>query len=719
MPRHRSVLGRVAITVVIGLGLPSLTAAASDGSEPGPSGPSTENSVSTVSGGADVGASESTTTTTTAPDTTTSTTAAPTSTEVPATTQVPTTTEVPAPTPQTPTTIETAATSTAQAPTNTQVPLAAPQKPTTLEIAPPSTPPLVPSEPMGITSTPGDGSVTLHWTPPAADGDSPILRYTIEHQKSGTADWVPDGDVGTATSALVTGLTNGTTYLFQITAVNAIGPGTPAAAKDTPRTVPTAPRSPAAVPLNEPGKIRLTWALPTFDGGSAITGYVIQRSADGVSGWKAVTVGVSVTVYTVTGLTPGARYYFRVSARNDVGGGASSGVVNAVARGVSSAPRSLTAAPTMVSGQIRVSWTAPLTNGGSAVTDYAIQRSPNGTTWATVTDGTSTATAYTVTGLTNGTRYYFRVYARNAFGSSPASSVSNAIPVNALLAPRSLAAAPTNLSGQVRLTWTAPLSDGGSAITDYVIRRSPNGSTGWTTIADGVNGTRAYTVTGLSNGTRYYFRVYARTSRATSPSSNIVNAIPRTKPSAPRSAGCGADQSVRPGPPQVGCAVVERRLGDHRLHHPTVRERHDLDQHQRRSQHGDGLHRRRTHEWRPLLLPDSRQERCWHQSDQRGRQRDPENRSERADGAPWTLRSSRILPRLGGAGLQRRVRDHGLRTRLLERAALGEDRGWFPHHHAGLRDWAYRMPRLQGCGHERRRRGALQLPPPVLARTFR
>ena len=536
MPRHRSVLGRVAITVVIGLGLPSLTAAASDGSEPGPSGPSTENSVSTVSGGADVGASESTTTTTTAPDTTTSTTAAPTSTEVPATTQAPTTTEVPAPTPQTPTTIETAATSTAQAPTNTQVPLAAPQKPTTLEIAPPSTPPLVPSEPMGITSTPGDGSVTLHWTPPAADGDSPILRYTIEHQKSGTADWVPDGDVGTATSALVTGLTNGTTYLFQITAVNAIGPGTPAAAKDTPRTVPTAPRSPTAVPLNEPGKIRLTWALPTFDGGSAITGYVIQRSADGVSGWKAVTVGVSVTVYTVTGLTPGARYYFRVSARNDVGGGASSGVVNAVARGVSSAPRSLTAAPTMVSGQIRVSWTAPLTNGGSAVTDYAIQRSPNGTTWTSITDGTSTATAYTVTGLTNGTRYYFRVYARNAFGSSPASSVSNAIPVNALLAPRSLAAAPTNLSGQVRLTWTAPLSDGGSAITDYVIRRSPNGSTGWTTIADGVNGTRAYTVTGLSNGTRYYFRVYARTSRATSPSSNIVNAIPRTKPSAPRSA---------------------------------------------------------------------------------------------------------------------------------------------------------------------------------------
>ncbi len=102
MTRHRSVLGRVAIAVVIGLGLPSLTAAASDGSEPAPSGPSTENSVSTVSDGADAGASESTTTTTTAPGTTTSTTVAPT-TQVPATTQAPTTTQVPAPTPLTPT----------------------------------------------------------------------------------------------------------------------------------------------------------------------------------------------------------------------------------------------------------------------------------------------------------------------------------------------------------------------------------------------------------------------------------------------------------------------------------------------------------------------------------------------------------------------------------------------------------------------------------------
>ena len=53
-------------------------------------------------------------------------------------------------------------------------------------------------------------------------------------------------------------------------------------------------------------------------------------------------------------------------------------------------------------------------------------------------------------------------------------------------APRWLAAARTNVSGQIRLSWTAPWSNGGSAITDYVIQRSPNGFSSWVTINDGV-----------------------------------------------------------------------------------------------------------------------------------------------------------------------------------------------------------------------------------------
>ncbi len=184
-----------------------------------------------------------------------------------------------------------------------------------------------------------------------------------------------------------------------------------------------------------------------------------------------------------------------------------------------------------MSGQVRLTWLAPTSNGGSAVTDYVIQRSPNGTTgWVTISDGVNINTAYTVAGLVNGTRYYFRVFAHNAAGNSPASNVGSAIPRTLPTAPRSLTAAPTNLSGQVRLTWLAPTSNGGSAVTDYIVQRSPNGTTGWTTISDGVNTNTAYTVTGLVNGTRYYFRVFAHNAAGNSPTSNVANAIPRTVP---------------------------------------------------------------------------------------------------------------------------------------------------------------------------------------------
>jgi hypothetical protein len=193
------------------------------------------------------------------------------------------------------------------------------------------------------------------------------------------------------------------------------------------------------------------------------------------------------------------------------------------------APRSLAAAATNVSGQIRLYWAAPASNGGWPITDYIIQRSPNGwSSWATINDGVRNTTGYTVTGLANGTRYYFRVYARNAVGQSPASNIVSAVPRAKPTAPRSLAAAPTNLSGQIRLTWVVPLTNSGSAITDYIIQRSPNGSSSWVTINDGVRNTTGYTVGGLANGTRYYFRVYARNAVGQSPASNIVSAIPRS-----------------------------------------------------------------------------------------------------------------------------------------------------------------------------------------------
>lgn len=92
------------------------------------------------------------------------------------------------------------------------------------------------------------------------------------------------------------------------------------------------------------------------------------------------------------------------------------------------APTSLTA--TAGSSQVSLSWTAPAFNGGSAITDYAVQwRTTSGPgAWNTFSDGTSTSTAAVVTGLTNGTSYDFQVAATTAAGTGPFSATDTETP---------------------------------------------------------------------------------------------------------------------------------------------------------------------------------------------------------------------------------------------------------------------------------------------------
>jgi hypothetical protein len=125
--------------------------------------------------------------------------------------------------------------------------------------------------------------------------------------------------------------------------------------------------------------------------------------------------------------------YFRVSAINAVNTGVASSVV-------ASTPSAAPIAPSPVAGlvatagdsQVSLSWTAP-SNGGSAITDYLIEKSTDGINFTSVADGTSTSTAYTVTGLTNGTVNYFRVSAINAVNTGTASSIASATPAPAVV----------------------------------------------------------------------------------------------------------------------------------------------------------------------------------------------------------------------------------------------------------------------------------------------
>jgi hypothetical protein len=150
--------------------------------------------------------------------------------------------------------------------------------------------------------------------------------------------------------------------------------------------------------------------------------------------------------------------------------------------------------------QVSLSWTAPASNGGAAITDYVVQYSTSSSGgFSTFADGTSTSTSATVTGLTNNTVYYFKVAAVNSVGTSDYSTVSSGV------RPASLPPVISSVTvgnGSLTFAWNA-ITHGGDNYRIYWGTDSTF-ATGYTYTGTTLT---SYTVSSLTNGTTYYFRV--------------------------------------------------------------------------------------------------------------------------------------------------------------------------------------------------------------------
>jgi len=243
---------------------------------------------------------------------------------------------------------------------------------------------------------------------------------------------------------------------------------------------------------------------PSSNGGAAITSYTATSSPGGFTG--TVTQSGDGTI-TVSGLTNGTPYTFTVTATNAIGTSVASAASSLVT------PLGAPSSPTITgvasgNAQATVSFTAPSSNGGSAITSYTATSSPGGFTGTVTQSGSG---SITVSGLTNGTGYTFTVTATNAIGTSVASAASS------LVTPLGSPSSPTitgvvSGNAQVAVSFTAPSSNGGSAITSYTATSSPGGLTG--TVSQ--SGSGSITVTGLTNGTGYTFTVTATNAIGTS-----------------------------------------------------------------------------------------------------------------------------------------------------------------------------------------------------------
>ena len=386
------------------------------------------------------------------------------------------------------------------------------------------TPAGAPLAPTGAGATAGDQQATVTWTAPNDNG-SAVTGYTI----------TPDGPsgplspitvAGGSTSTLVTGLTNGASYTFAITATNSVGTSSTATIGPTvPRGAPAAPTGVTATAGDQQASV--FWTSPTDDGGTPLVSYTITPIGPGGPLTPTVVAG-TVTAAVVTGLVDGTSYTFSVTADNAVGSSATavSGSVTPTAPPPMATAPDAPTLPTATVGpgasQVTVSWAPPGSDGGSPVTSYTLTEL-NGATVVSSWELPATATSQLVTGLTAGTTYTFSIVATNSVGPSIAAATS---PITAVAAPGPVSAVTATAGNtQATVSWTAPATDGGSPVTSYTV--TPTGPSGALTPVTVTAPTTTATITGLTNGATYTFSVTATNAYGTSTpvSSTAVTAL--------------------------------------------------------------------------------------------------------------------------------------------------------------------------------------------------
>jgi fibronectin type 3 domain-containing protein len=282
--------------------------------------------------------------------------------------------------------------------------------------ATPAVPLTPPAAPTGLQATAGNAQVSLTWTASAG--------ATSYHVKRSTTNGGPYTQVAapTAASDTDTGLTNGTTYYYVVSAVNAAGES---ANSSQASATPTAPATPPAAPTGLQAtagnsQVSLAWTAST-----GATNYHVKRSTTNGGPYTQI-AAPTVASDVDTGLTNGTTYYYVVSALNTVGESANSPQVSATP----TAPATPPAAPTGLqatagNAQVSLTWTA-----SPGATSYHVKRSTtNGGPYTEV--AAPTATNDVDSSLTNGTTYYYVVSALNAAGESANSSQASATPVAA------------------------------------------------------------------------------------------------------------------------------------------------------------------------------------------------------------------------------------------------------------------------------------------------
>ena len=402
-----------------------------------------------------------------------------------------------------------------------------------------------PDAPTGLSMTPGNGQIRLSWSTVSGT----VTDYQYRYSENG-GSWSSWKSAGLVTRFFVLDLTNGSTYVFEVRAMNGQieGVATTTSLGVTPATVPGV----STISRIDSGdrQVNINWTKPSDNGGAAITDYKYQYRESNGGTWRTLAsfgfTNLSETTILsedIAGLTNGTEYEFQVCAVNRVGNGALSSSMTATPRAPAPPPVPPTA-PTDLSGtsgdgEVTLSWTEPSSSGSSEIEyyeyRYATGHYPNHSTWTDWTSTRNISTSYIVTELTNDTQHLLQVRAVNYNNlRSPASNTAFATP----RAPDTVPSAPSGLrfvihNGYSRLTWTAPSSNGGSSITDYEYRYRENNTGSWGSWESAGDTSIGENIPDLTSGTFYGFQVRAVNINGESEPSNTATGTTPSSPTVP------------------------------------------------------------------------------------------------------------------------------------------------------------------------------------------
>jgi titin len=427
--------------------------------------------------------------------------------------------------------------------------------------------PTAPGAPTGVSATAGNGSATVAWTAPA-NGGSPITSYAVTPYLAGVAQ-TPTTVTGTppSTTTTVSGLTNGQSYTFTVTATNAIGPGPASSASNA--VTPSASPAPAFVQQagthasGVVGSIAVTPSAPLGTGNRLVVEVGVWSGSGAKTSSVTDTAGdtfTEVSHFTGPDQTEQSVWTAPVTA----GAGNTPAVT---AKFSASGDAAITA----------LEYSGLSTAAGSAAVDQTASASGTTTTAGSVSSGPTAATGagnelavgfYSDSGfsdtLTAGSGYTARTNISNngdmellaedqvvGAGATPAAStgtgaktiweMATVVFKAGSQAPPTAPAAPGNVTAtagdkSATVSWTAP-ANGGSPITAYTITPYVGTTAQTPTVITGTPPAASANITGLTDGTAYTFTVSATNGVGTGPASAASSPVTPTAPTAPAAPG--------------------------------------------------------------------------------------------------------------------------------------------------------------------------------------